>query len=66
MKVKEIRRAVKSPLRQLAEIAGQEGALIVQEVKSRPGNEGYHVATAKPDEMEPDFNQKASFWAYFH
>src|ERR1700678_3159999 len=30
-----IRRAVESPLRQLAENAGQEGALIVQEVKSR-------------------------------
>jgi len=42
-----VRRAVESPLRQLAENAGQEGALIVQEVKSRSGNEGYDVATGE-------------------
>src|ERR1700680_4192935 len=35
-----VRRAVESPLRQLADNAGQEGALIVQEVKRRSGNEG--------------------------
>ena len=40
-----IRRAVEAPLRQLANNAGQEGALIVQEVKKRKGNEGYNVAT---------------------
>src|SRR6201984_3314216 len=40
-----VRRAVKTPLRQLADNAGQEGALIVQEVKARSGNEGYNVAT---------------------
>src|ERR1700676_4959375 len=40
-----VRRAVESPLRQLADNAGQEGALIVQEVKARSGNEGYNVAT---------------------
>src|SRR5450631_784493 len=42
-----VRRAVESPLRQLADNAGQEGALIVQEVKSRSGNEGYDVATGE-------------------
>src|SRR6202048_5263861 len=42
-----VRRAVESPLRQLADNAGQEGALIVQEVKSRSGNEGYNVATGE-------------------
>ena len=42
-----VRRAVEDPLRQLAENAGQEGALIVQEVKSRSGNEGYNVATGE-------------------
>ena len=42
-----VRRAVESPLRQLAENAGQEGALIVQEVRSRSGNEGYDVATGE-------------------
>src|ERR1700748_418788 len=40
-----VRRAVESPLRQLADNAGQEGALIVQEVKARSGNERYNVAT---------------------
>jgi chaperonin GroEL len=42
-----VRRAVESPLRQLASNAGREGALIVQEVKKRSGNEGYNVATAE-------------------
>ena len=31
----------------LADNAGQEGALIVQEVKARSGNEGYNVATGE-------------------
>jgi chaperonin GroEL len=39
-----VHRAIESPLRQLADNAGQEGALIVQEVKKREGNEGYNVA----------------------
>jgi chaperonin GroEL len=38
---------VEAPLRQLADNAGQEGALIVQEVKKRKGNEGYNVATGE-------------------
>src|ERR1700694_2778200 len=42
-----VRRAIESPLRQLADNAGQEGALIVQEVKKRTGNEGYNVATGE-------------------
>jgi chaperonin GroEL len=42
-----VRRAVESPLRQLADNAGQEGALIVREVKSRSGNEGYDAATGE-------------------
>jgi chaperonin GroEL len=42
-----VRRAIESPLRQLANNAGQEGALIVQEVKKRKGNEGYNVATGQ-------------------
>ena len=40
-----VRRAIEEPLRTLADNAGQEGALIVQEVKKRKGNEGYNVAT---------------------
>jgi chaperonin GroEL len=39
-----VRRAIEAPLRQLADNAGKEGALIVQEVKKRKGNEGYNVA----------------------
>ena len=39
-----VRRAVEAPLRQLANNAGREGALIVQEVKKRKGSEGYNVA----------------------
>src|SRR5712672_999724 len=42
-----IRRAIEEPLRTLADNAGQEGALIVQEVKKRKGNEGYTVATGE-------------------
>ncbi len=42
-----VRRAVEAPLRQLADNAGQEGALIVQEVKKRKANEGYNVATGE-------------------
>src|SRR6201989_1176917 len=42
-----VKRAVEQPLRQLADNAGQEGALIVQEVKKRKGNEGYNVATGE-------------------
>ncbi len=40
-----VRRAVEAPLRQLAQNAGREGALIVAEVKKLKGNVGYNVAT---------------------
>ncbi|MEY2562801.1 MAG: chaperonin GroEL [Verrucomicrobiota bacterium] len=46
-----IRRAVEAPLRTLADNAGQEGALIVQEVKKRKGNEGYNVATGNYEDL---------------
>ncbi len=38
-------RAVEAPLRQLADNAGKEGALIVQEVKKSKGAYGYNVAS---------------------
>src|SRR5471030_2035294 len=38
-----VRRAVESPLRQLAQNAGREGALIVAEVKKLKGSFGYNV-----------------------
>ncbi len=46
-----VRRAIESPMRQLADNAGQEGALIVQEVKKRKGAEGYNVATGVYEDL---------------
>ncbi len=42
-----VSRAIEAPLRQLANNAGLEGALIVQEVKKRKGNEGLNIATGE-------------------
>jgi len=39
-----LRRALEEPLRQIAENAGQEGSVVVQEVKSRKGAEGFDAA----------------------
>jgi chaperonin GroEL len=39
-----VRRAIEEPTRQLADNAGREGALVVEEVKKRKGNEGYDVS----------------------
>ena len=46
-----VRRAIEAPLRTLADNAGQEGALIVSEVKKRKGNEGYNVATGVYEDL---------------
>jgi chaperonin GroEL len=46
-----VRRAVEEPLRQLADNGGYEGALIVQEVKRRKGNEGFNVATGDYEDL---------------
>jgi chaperonin GroEL len=43
--VQIVRRAIEEPTRTLADNAGAEGALVVEEVKKRKGNEGYDVAT---------------------
>src|SRR6187401_3301029 len=40
-----VKRAIEEPIRVLAENAGVEGSVVVQEVKRRKGNEGYNVAT---------------------
>jgi len=45
--VQIVRRAIEEPTRQLADNAGQEGALIVEEVKKRKGNEGYDVSAGE-------------------
>jgi len=39
-----VKRAIESPLRELANNAGVEGSVVVEEVKKRKGNEGYDVA----------------------
>jgi len=46
-----VKRAVEAPLRQLADNAGQEGSLIVQEVKKGEGNSGYNVSTGKYEDL---------------
>ena len=43
--VQIVRRAIEEPTRQLAYNGGAEGALVVEEIKKRKGNEGYDVAT---------------------
>ena len=43
--VQIVRRAIEEPTRQLADNAGAEGALVVEEIKKRKGNDGYDVAT---------------------
>jgi chaperonin GroEL len=45
--VQIVRRAIEEPTRQLADNGGAEGALVVEEVKKRKGNEGYDVATGE-------------------
>src|SRR5213080_4760302 len=45
--VQIVRRAIEEPTRQLANNGGAEGALVVEEVKKRKGNEGYDVATGE-------------------
>src|SRR6266403_105470 len=49
--VQIVRRALEFPTRQPADNAGQEGALIVQEIKKRSGNEGFNVATGKYEDL---------------
>ncbi|MFT5467847.1 MAG: chaperonin GroEL [Verrucomicrobiales bacterium] len=46
-----VRRAIEAPLRQLAANAGAEGALIVEQVKNRSGNEGYNVASGEYEDL---------------
>jgi chaperonin GroEL len=45
--VQIVRRAIEEPTRQLADNAGAEGALVVEEVKKRKGNEGYDVSAGE-------------------
>src|SRR6516225_9712664 len=46
-----IKRAVEYPTRALAENAGVEGSVVVQEVRKRKGNEGYNVSTGVYEDL---------------
>ncbi len=46
-----VMRAIEEPTRVLAENAGVEGSVVVQEVKRRKGNEGYNVATGEYEDL---------------
>ncbi len=46
-----VRAALTAPLRQLANNAGLEGSLIVQEVSRLKGSQGYNVATGKTGDL---------------
>ena len=42
-----VKRAIEAPVRALADNAGMEGSVVVEEVKKRKGNDGYNVATGE-------------------
>src|ERR1041384_6297847 len=46
-----VKRAVEYPTRVLADNAGEEGSVVVQEVKRRKGNEGYNVSTGVYEDL---------------
>jgi len=46
-----IKRAIEEPLRALAENAGLDGSIVVQEVKRLKGNDGYNVATLEYEDL---------------
>ncbi len=46
-----VKRAIESPTRELANNAGVEGSVVVEEVKKRKGNEGYNVATNEYEDL---------------
>src|SRR5689334_15232096 len=46
-----VKRAIEFPTRALAENAGVEGSVVVQEVKKRKGNDGYNVSTGEYEDL---------------
>ena len=46
-----VKRAIEEPTRALAENAGVEGSIVVQELKKRKGNEGYNVSTGEYEDL---------------
>src|SRR5438132_362802 len=49
--VEIVKRAIEFPTRALADNAGVEGSVVVEEVKRRKGNEGYNVATGEYEDL---------------
>jgi len=46
-----VKRAIEFPTRALADNAGVEGSVVVQEIKRRKGNEGYNVSTGVYEDL---------------
>jgi len=46
-----VKRAIEFPTRALADNAGIEGSVVVEEVKRRKGNEGFNVATGEYEDL---------------
>lgn len=46
-----LRRALEEPMRMIAQNAGVDGAVIVEEVKKNSGNHGYNAATGEYEDM---------------
>jgi len=46
-----VKRAIEFPTRALADNAGLEGSVVVEEVKRRKGNDGYNVATGEYEDL---------------
>jgi len=46
-----VKKAIEYPTRELANNAGVEGSIVVEEVKRRKGNEGYNVATGGYEDL---------------
>jgi chaperonin GroEL len=46
-----VKRAIEYPTRALADNAGLEGSVVVQEVKRRKGNDGYNVSTGNYEDL---------------
>jgi len=46
-----VKRAIEFPTRALADNAGVEGSVVVEEVKRRKGNEGYNVSTGAYEDL---------------
>jgi chaperonin GroEL len=49
--VRILRRALEAPARQIASNAGQDGAVVVEEIKKQKGNHGFNALTGKYEDM---------------